>query len=495
MKVLLVDPLANVYGLNVGIAYLSAVLINSGHRVRVLDFNNIRWENPQEKLRQAIAVYSPDVVGFSVQCIGYSDAKEKIAFLRTFFNGPIIVGGPEPTIMKEQLLSEMPEVNIVVVGEAEYTFPELAGFLERGEDLSSVKGIIWKKGKEVIVNPARPMVSDLDNLPLPNYDVFGLQQVDYYVTMTSRGCPFNCAFCFSYLGRTWRGRDPKKVVEELKLAKKKYGIKMFRISEPIFNFNPERVEKFCDILVTEKINLPWIVMGIRADRITDSMMGKLVQAGCRRLLIGVESLDPEVFQKIGKKETIKQIREGIKIAQRHDIDLWGYMIMGLPGDTFKKTIKSFTEAQKLNLTRLAYASAVPYDGTRLKDWVDKHATLYADAKELSTRGNLDISFATPEFTLEERIHARKIIAIKSRNFTDFINSNDNILVRAIKRVYMVLRYDRENFFHQIKIMIFKENKDGSQLSILNENKPVFSRVPDGTWECEASAKLEKKCLK
>jgi len=268
------------------------------------------------------------------------------------------------------------------------------------------------------------------------------------------------------------------------MAVEKYEIKMIQFFDPSINIIPERVIEICDLMLQEKINIPWVAYGMRADRITDKLVKKMKEAGCKRVYIGIESLDPEVYAEIEKNESIEEIKNGIRIAKDNGLQVYGYLIMGLPKDNFERTMRSFREAEKLNLDVLSWASAVPYTGTRLHEWVKNNAREFYDSTEISLVGTKyeDIAFETREFPYKERVLARKILRLKSGSY------HRNIRVGKLEywceKLYLILKYDWQ-FIHKriIRSIKFRSRvkKADSVDAILQNDCAFLARIPDGTW--------------
>lgn len=484
-NILFVNPTGDeeVAGFGLGIAYLSSVLRRLGKTVSLLDLVNIRIGDPKMKLEKSVHDFKPDIIGFSIHNRTFKSSKKLISFLRTIYSGGILIGGPEVTV-RNGILEEIPEADIAVIGEAEDTLPELLRCMEESSDISNVDGIVWRQRGKIIANNPRKLKKDLDLIPFPDFEVYGIKFFDKYPIMTSRGCPFDCSFCSSTLGKIWRRRTPENVIDEIKIAIKKYKIKMIQFVDPAVNIMPERVIEICELMLREKIDVPWSAQGVRADLITDKLVMKMKAAGCKRLYVGIESLDPEVYAEIGKSETIEEIKQGIRIAKNHGLEVHGFLIIGLPKDNFKKTLKSFEAAERLNLDVLSWTSAVPYIGTRMHEWVKNNAREICDATKVSISGTSyeDIAFETKDFPYKERVLARKIIRVKSGSYHR--NPHVGKLKYWREKLYLMLRYDRQFIYKRIirSIRFRARIKMVNTLDAILQNESAFlTRIPDGTW--------------
>jgi len=483
MKILFIDPIGDKEstGLNIGIAYCATRAVERGHVVSVLDLVNIRGGDPYLKIRTSIAKFAPDIIGISVTNMSFASSKSYVEHIKDYFKGHVILGGPEVSALAGRSLELVPGADVAVVGEGEVTLIELLDALEADAPLGSIKGLVWRDGERIVANPPREFTQDLDALPYPNYGVFGVDKMDVYPIVTSRGCPYGCIFCFSHLGKRWRPRSAENVIEEIRIARDRYGAKLFHITDASFNVDIKRVERFCDLLTANKLDMPWVIQGFRADKVTEDMIRSLRKANCGRIWVGIETLEEDVFKNICKGETIEQIKNGIALMKKYDIEIFGYMLMGLPGDTLKKTLRSFEKARALNLDLLAYSSCVPFTGTGIEKWARENARMLRDSYDISSIGTQygNIAFETKDFPALERIRARKILNIRSGSYNE---PAMNPVIFKFKKWLLISRYDFKNLFRRIKESVdYRRNYRKSVDSINLRRGIYFSRIPDGTW--------------
>ncbi|MDA2915385.1 B12-binding domain-containing radical SAM protein [Nitrospinae bacterium AH_259_B05_G02_I21] len=487
MKILLVDLFGATEstGINLGLGYLSAHLRAAGHQVSLLDTVNIRTGPVDERIKKAVGGYNPGLIGFPVYNITYKSAKEYIEKLRKYYSGKIVVGGPEILGLGAKSLEDMTGADFAVLGEGEVTMVELVDALERKngkKELEGIAGLVWWDGDRLVENMARVNDKNVDKLLFPDYEIYGGQGMDVYPINTSRGCPYSCSFCFMPV-KKWRARSPENIIEELKMAKEKYNISLFHIVDASFNMRPRRIVEFCDLLIEENIDLPWVIQGFRADRAPEDLLEKMYRAKCKRIWVGVESLDEEVYAQINKGETMEEIIESVKKMRKYDWEIFGYMIIGLPGDTLKKTVTSFEKAQKMGFDVLAYSTATHMTGTPLADWVlnNDDVNTLSDSYSMSSIGDKydEVAYETPEFTAEERKLARKIISIKAGTYNDSSLSPN---AHRIMKWLLVLRYDAKNVFRHIRRSIHYRLNYDKNVDKINLNRGLrLARVPDGTW--------------
>ncbi len=186
-----------------------------------------------------------------------------------------------------------------------------------------------------------------DRLPFPEYerfDSFNYLSVNWrtgfwsYPLMSSHGCPYQCLFCAAR-ARAWQARSPEHCAEELRRAKKAYGIVSFEIIDDAFNIDRERVLTFCEKV--EPLGLSWACTnGIRADRFDETQAAAMRKAGCVHVGFGMETTDDGLLSSMNKGERFADIERAAAIASRHFPRVSGFFIIGLPGSTKEKDMAS-----------------------------------------------------------------------------------------------------------------------------------------------------------
>lgn len=455
MNCLIVEPKSHHKAPNLGLLYLTAALSDSNHQGYLLDLNYLEPENPAAAAISLIGSLDIDLVGVSVCDVNYQWSMDLAAELARATGVKIIAGGPQVNSLGPDILTDNPYLDLALAGEAETSFIELLDHLQAGA-APAAPGLIHRCEDEAAIMPARPGVQPLTRYR-PNYGHLGIESMSGYMLLTSRGCPYKCRFCCRNTGDAWRPRDLDSCFAELEEAKRDFGIVSFRIVDASFNINEDRVVEFCRRLKQSGLDLAWMVSGIRADRLGEASVAALKDAGCAMLSLGVESIDPQVFQRIDKGETIEQIKRAISLCQRHGLETGLYMIHGLPGDRFQRSIRYARELQALRPDYVMYNHAVPYTGTDLFRWVSKHGHLQEGYSWLQTRDFERVAFWTDDFDQRQRLDSFRVI----QTIVHVINfaSDDPADLEALRQEIMA--YDPDYYDEHMAYLESTRNKRSS----------------------------------
>ncbi len=459
--VILVDPpTPEPHELNTGLAWVAANIRHVTASVRVLGLANIPCsiEHGNQLLRKHVLESSPDIVGFNIHCTTYKTVLGMITRLRTYFEGLIAIGGPHTVYADQSIMEECPEADIVVLGEAERSMPRVCT-QPRGQ-YHEIPGVIFRDGDRIVNNPVDLKNLSFEGLAHPDYRQFGIHRIRApYPISTSRGCPFRCCFCNPFMGGKWRPRPLEEVFDELEFAVATFKINSFRIVEPVFNLREKRVIDFCNGLMERGISLPWDCgSGLRADFITDEVVAAMKAAGCTHIKIGVESLVPEVFEHINKGESVEDIKKAIDIIKKAGMPVWGSFIIGLPHDTYDRTMLNFSLSKKLRIDFTQWSLLFPYPGTAAYEWMEEHGAIYHTI-ETAHQGALDsagqdcvhVACDTIDFPKEERVEAYYKINWASGNY--IYSPSDSDFSKAISILKGILRYDPLGLpFHILRLL-------------------------------------------
>ncbi len=352
-------------------ALLGAYLRESGpYEPEILDLETYNLNSIPE-IAGTISSRNSRYVGFTTLTPRFPTIMRIAQELKTQSpNVTTIVGGPHISGRPQDC--RYPGIDYGITGEGEQAFLELLDNLRQGEDPSEIKNLVHKVDGNVVVNPRRQFMKDLDSLPYPAWDLIDLSQYKepaffgqepHAGVFTTRGCPQDCVFCASKV--TWdrrlRYRSLDNVMGEFEdLAKR--GVRNLYFYDDQFALKPERAIDLCNRMIQTGIDFRYVVQ-IRADSVNPELARVLKKSGCLSAAIGVETGNEEMLQRIRKKETKDEIRAAVTMLKEAGVPITTSYIIGLPGDTHETIQQTLEFARELNTQQRKFMLLTPVPGT------------------------------------------------------------------------------------------------------------------------------------
>ena len=259
----------------------------------------------------------------------------------------VILGGPGPSSVAEEILRRFPFIDVIVRGEGEETIVDLLGRLREGR-LDDIFGISYHRDGEIRHNPPRSRIKALDSLPFPAYNHLDWPRYSHARIVTARGCPYACAFCDipGLWHRQCFKRDIGAVVAEIELLKERFGQSVVDICDDIFVLDRDRVLAACQEL--KGGGLSWTCFG-RANLMDEELMRHMAEAGCFNVFYGVESGSDKVLSQIGKGTSIAQAESVLALSADYfgvtASYIWGFPFEGI--DDFYQTVQSMARVVRI----------------------------------------------------------------------------------------------------------------------------------------------------
>lgn len=360
-----------------GIQTLAPILHQHGHKVMMYDTCHPQMK--EEHIADAIVKEKPDVIALSsLSTTTYLVLKSMAKRLKTTAPKiPIITGGVFATINAVNILNDCSYIDCVGAGEGEELLPE---YLDNLDSPGVVGGLSWRSGDEIVQNPPRPLIKDLDKFPYPDrtglpieyiesmpLDVPAVLSLDKFCIMqTSRGCPYSCVYCDipSLSGGRWRARSPEHVLGEMQELNDA-GYRSIYLTDDQFLMKRKRIQAICQGIIDRKFQFRWGCEG-RVDSVAVSEFPIMAKANCNMLAFGVESGTQKILDRIGKKQNLDQIKYAINEAKKHGISVaHGFFLIGSPDETEEDILESFRFAARLNLDTFGFNRLCVYRGTPL----------------------------------------------------------------------------------------------------------------------------------
>ncbi len=448
--------------LNVGLGYIAEQLASNKITYEVADISI----DGKEILFEKIKTFNPSYIGLSLMSL---DADKHYALIKeikkNFPNTRIITGGPHVSFIKTRILEECSAIDYAIVYEGEDTLTELINNVS----IEKIRGLIYrKKDGSIAYNKDRYFINDLDRLPFPKYRNFQMAKYGNIIPVaTSRGCPYSCTFCGAHLsmGKKWRIRSVHSVIEELQYWHDK-GYKNFNFVDSNFFMSHQRVIKLCNFLESKNIKITITSDGMRAKDANREMLKKLKRFGLQSVAIGIESANDDILRSIKKAETLSDMEQCLELLKELNISVVAFFIIGLPGETIRHVLNSFSFALKYTIIRSAFFfNPNPLPGTEMYKLAENNNMIRAtEDKILDNIGGMDneILIETPELPIKER----KILLKMSKDVSRIVELQHKLYLSTTNNLPISTIISINNEIKQIKNIMINDMK---MLLHLHEN--------------------------
>ncbi len=352
-----------------GLEYIAASIQDVVEDIHIVDM-----EFEEHPLQYFLDLFHPDLIGITMSATDHDEGL-RLARIAKDNAATTALGGYHPTAIPDELLSN-PQVDIIIRGEGELTMKELA---QKGVS-EDVPGISYKKDGEIVHNPDRAFIENLDSLPFPARHFrrhkyrsqMGDNGKEMDVIAMSRGCWGRCSFCCEPMmsKSRQRFRSPENIMKELLEVVSFHNGKPLEIfaTDPNFMGSPERINSLCDLLQEHKLDVTFSVM-TRVDSIVKNpeLVKKMCDAGILSYELGFESPNQKDLNNVKKGITLEMQEKAVKILRDNGAIASGTFVIGLPGQS-EEEIKQFPiYATDIGLVNCAFGIATPFPGTEFYD--------------------------------------------------------------------------------------------------------------------------------
>jgi anaerobic magnesium-protoporphyrin IX monomethyl ester cyclase len=355
-----------------GLLYLaSSVRKFSSHEVEVLDAQPPHFTYDQ--LRRHLESRSYGAVGVSAMTFTLIDVYKTVRLVRDVLpDAAVLLGGTHIHLFPDETI-RLRGVDFAVMGEAEESFRLLMDALSDPAKLSQVPGLVYRDGGTIRQNSFLPL-RDLDNLPFPERNLLRVEDYSSLLSkgalsttiITSRGCPFQCAFCdrpLSPITSQFRYRSSANVVDELEECTR-LNIRDFLFYDDTFTVKRDRVLAICEEILQRGLRIRWDIR-TRVDLVDAEMLRLLKRAGCQAVHYGVEAGNDRILKVINKGFSVAKVREIFRLTQRIGIETLAYFMIGLPSERESDIQDTFDLARELKPDYAHISIFSPYPGTAL----------------------------------------------------------------------------------------------------------------------------------
>lgn len=390
-----------------GLCYLASYARQMGYDTRILDAQALTWG--MDKTMKAISDYNPDYVGITITTQLLPNAAVIADHIKNILpDVKIIVGGVHVTSKPIETMQYSKAFDFGITGEGEATLIELLEAIKSNRDISQIKGIVHRNNDSIVSTEPRPVIRDIDNLPMPAFDLLPYLPKYYRATtqtvdrlpslllMTARGCPGRCTFCDNSVhGHIIREHSPQYVEKMLKILTEKYAIKSIFFYDENFFVNHERVKAICSIIKNMDRTISWSCMA-RVDTVDREILETVYGAGCWQINFGIESADQEILNLYKKGITLPQIERSVKIASETGLSVKGFIMVGNPLETDASMTKTLEFVKRLPLDDLSIAFFTPYPGSEIYGDVENYGIFNRDYSMMSSFNPVFIPYGFTE---------------------------------------------------------------------------------------------------
>ncbi len=335
----------------IGINMLSTIVnANSSYTSEVVSFPNLLAEKKVpdhillEKNYETIVGYilnkNPKIVSFytigTSFFISLTIAKN---IKKIDKNIKIIFAGPHASLCSVETLEAFDFIDMVAIGEGEQNVISIIDYFNNKEDIENIKGICYRKSDQVVCNELSPLLEDLDELPM--LDLNKDTTLSRINIESGRGCPYNCTFCCTkiFWRRKVRLKSTDRIIQEIKYYMTQYNIRKFDFVHDLFTASKKNILEFCNKIISLKINIDW-TCSARADNLDEETVSLMARAGCKRILLGIETGSQPMQKAINKHLDISEVKNTIKLIKQYNIAMQVNFIYGLPTEQEEDLLSS-----------------------------------------------------------------------------------------------------------------------------------------------------------
>ena len=399
-----------------GLLYIASYLREHHHAPHVIDVQAMNW-SCQETVECALS-HSPDVVGISAKTINIHNAGEIAGELKSEgYVGPIVVGGAQITALPAETLGRFRAIDYGVIGEGEIAFLEVVENIKLKKPVRDVRGVVWRNGiEQTVVNPPRPLMEDLDQLPFPAWDLLvdfpdgyphnalETKRLPSASIITSRGCPFQCTFCDrAVFGSRVRQHSAEYTLGMIRHLQEVYGIRDLMILDDNFMLDKGKLFTICDTIREERMDLSWFCQG-HVKFMTDDRLAKMRDAGCWFVEMGIESGCDRILKLIKKNTNKAEIAEAVRRAHKAGLKVKGNFIFGLPTETIESLEETTQFAASIDLSYFQQNFMTLWPGCEIARNAERYGHVETDWDRLSDKR---ITFIPSGLSAEDLLKASK----------------------------------------------------------------------------------------
>lgn len=350
-----------------GLCLVSAYAKSQGHAIDLIDLRRLKgWKHYEEEIRAR----KPDVIALTMMSVDFNPALKCINIAKALDPAiKIVVGGPHPSIVPEELTA-IEAIDHIIKGEGEISFATLLGQIERNEPAPR------------LIEGEKPL---LDEMPFADRELFGSLELPlpvegfaspFVTVIAGRGCLYNCSFCQpaerAIFGKKVRRRSVDNVMAELRELRSRYGFQSMMIHDDCLTEDVGWVHEFCG-KYREEFHLPFACQ-TRADIVCkqEEMVRELKDAGLRLFFIGFESGNQRILNFLRKGTKVEHNYQAAEICRKYGIKIWANYMFGVPTETKEEVMDTVRMIRTIKPDHYSPAFFTPHPGSDLFTYCEEH---------------------------------------------------------------------------------------------------------------------------
>ncbi len=359
-----------------GLLYISAFL--KEHDVKTMVFDTTF--SSFEELKKALEKNKPALVALYANLMTKINLIKIMRFIRSnpkLSETKIVLGGPDVTYNKENYMAA--GADFLVIGEGEQTMLELAEAIKNDRSVAEITGLVHWNEKEMVVNPPRVKIKQVDELPMPDREAIDLERYlsawkerhgsSTISLSTQRGCPYTCNWCSTAVyGQSYRRRSATLVADEVELLIERYQPDSLWFVDDVFTVSHKWIGELHDEFIQRGIAIAFECI-TRAERLTDEVLEQLKAMGCSKIWIGAESGSQKIIDEMDRRVDVNVVREQIRKARQVGIGTGTFIMLGYPNETMSDIKETVHHLKTSNPDHFTITVAYPIAGTSLYEQV------------------------------------------------------------------------------------------------------------------------------
>lgn len=358
---------------SLGLLTLGAYLRAHDCAVSVVD---LTFARDTRGVAAAIREFRPDLLGVHTKTLTHDRAAE-IAGIARAADVLTVAGGPDSASRPDFYLDR--GFDFVVTGEGEATLVALAESLVAGSPIAGMAGVVLRSAGRTVRGPSRPVLRELDDLPLPAWDLVDMEGYlgrwqrrageRRSAVLTSRGCPFDCSWCSKpTFGRTFRQQSPERVVRELVALKQRYRVDYVRFCDDVFGISRAWLDELLDRMEAAELHLKFECLA-RVDLLKPDLLRRMRASGLERVYVGVESGSQKMLDLMNRGTRLAQVEHAAEALRAEGIRQFWFLMLGYPGESLEDIDATLQLFRRFSPEEYSVSIAVPVPGTRFHEAV------------------------------------------------------------------------------------------------------------------------------